>query len=127
MRIGPCSCACSSLLPLALQDQRDDDARSEIASVRLGPAVQQILAAQHGAARTTALALLTEGMHEAAVEYSTSTESATETMRAAHERFVADAAALGDADLDQEVELSAALLSLMENHAEQGTLYGLSY
>ncbi|HTL35268.1 MAG TPA: VWA domain-containing protein [Kofleriaceae bacterium] len=82
--------------------------------------------AQHGVARTTALALLTDGMHKAAVDYSQNPTSAEATMRAAYERFVADAAALGDPDMQQEVDLAGALLSLIEGRAEQGTLYGVS-
>jgi Ca-activated chloride channel family protein len=80
--------------------------------------------AQRGVARTTALALFTEGMHQAAVEYGTDPESAELTMRAAQERFMADVATLGDDDLPVEVELGAALLKLIEDRATQGTLYG---
>jgi Ca-activated chloride channel family protein len=80
--------------------------------------------AQHGAARTTALALLTDAMHEAAVEYAESPSAAATRMRIAYERFSADAASLGDEDLAQEVDLARALLTLMEGHAAQGTLYG---
>ena len=80
--------------------------------------------AQHGVARTTALALLTDGMHEAATLYGTNPGDALAVMTLAHDRFVADAAALGDEDLQIEVELAAALKALIENHAPQGTLYG---
>jgi len=80
--------------------------------------------AQHGVARTTALGLLTDAMHEAAVLYGTDQQHAFEVMSAASERFIADAAALGDDDLGVEVELSAALTDLIKNRAPQGTLYG---
>lgn len=80
--------------------------------------------AQNGVARTTALALLTEGMHDAAVSYGQNPERAEEIMRAAHERYTADAAALDDADLAVETELSGALLQLIVDRKPQGTLYG---
>jgi Ca-activated chloride channel homolog len=80
--------------------------------------------AQRGVARTTALALLTEGMHDAARLYAGNHEASLARMRAAHERFVADAEALRDDDILAEVELSAALLALIEERAPQGTLYG---
>jgi Ca-activated chloride channel family protein len=80
--------------------------------------------AQHGVARTAALGLFTEGMHAAAAAYAEgSAEEAEAIMRAAQQRFAADAEALGDADLPVEVELGAALLALIEDRAEQGTLY----
>jgi Ca-activated chloride channel homolog len=81
--------------------------------------------AQHGVARTTALGLLTDGMHEAAKLYETDHAAALEVMRAANARFAADAAVLADADLGIEVDLAAALTTLMEQGAPQGTLYGL--
>jgi Ca-activated chloride channel family protein len=80
--------------------------------------------AQRGVARTTALALLTDAMHAAAKVYSSDATEALAIMTAAHERFAADAAALGDADLQAEVELAAALKTLIESRAPQGTLYG---
>jgi hypothetical protein len=80
--------------------------------------------AQRGVARTTALALFTEGMHEAAADYALNPAAAEAVMRAAQERFAADAEALGDDDLAVEVELGAALLELIAVHAPQGTLYG---
>jgi Ca-activated chloride channel family protein len=79
---------------------------------------------QRGVARTTALALLTDGMHEAAILYGSDQTQALEVMRSANDRFAADAAALGDEDLLVEVELAAALTRLMEQRAPQGTLYG---
>lgn len=80
--------------------------------------------AQRGVARTTALGLLTEAMHDAAAVYAADPAAALARMAAAHERFTADAAALDDDDLAAEVELSAALLALIERRAPQGTLYG---
>lgn len=80
--------------------------------------------AQHGVARTTALGLVTEAMHDAAKVYGSDPAAASSLMHAAHDRFAADALALDDADLVQEVDLSAALLSLIDARAEQGTLYG---
>jgi len=80
---------------------------------------------QHGVARTTALGLLVEGMHDAAALYSRDAAGAETLMRAAATRFAADAEALGDADLPIEVELSAAMLRLIVARAPQGTLYGL--
>ncbi|MBX3158645.1 MAG: VWA domain-containing protein [Deltaproteobacteria bacterium] len=80
--------------------------------------------AQHGAARTTALALFTEAMHAAAAAYATHPDDAEAIMGAAQARFAADAEALADADLPVEVELGAALLKLIVDRAEQGTLYG---
>ena len=63
-------------------------------------------------------------MHEAAKLYGAQPTEAAAMMAAASERFTADAAALGDADLPVEVELAAALTKLMQEHASQGTLYG---
>jgi Ca-activated chloride channel homolog len=79
--------------------------------------------AQPSTARTVALALLVSEMHEAAVAYGTAPETAAARMRAAHERFAADAA--GDETLSAEVPFSQALLDLMAAGAPQGTLYGL--
>jgi hypothetical protein len=79
---------------------------------------------QRGVARTTALALFTEAMHEAAVVYGTDPDEAELIMRAAQERFTVDAEVLADADLPVEVELGASLLQLIVNRAQQGTLYG---
>jgi Ca-activated chloride channel family protein len=79
---------------------------------------------QRGVARTTALGLLADGMHEAAGVYGSDKTRALEIMRAANARFAADAAVLGDEDLVVEVDLAAALTNLMEQRAPQGTLYG---
>ena len=80
--------------------------------------------AQHGVARTTALGLLTEAMHEAAKQYETNPEQSELVMAAAYERFAADATVLADDDLPVEVQLAGALLDLIKNRAPQGTLYG---
>jgi len=81
--------------------------------------------AQPAVAKTAALALLVEGMRAAADLYQAEDiAAAVERMTAVHDRIVADAAALGDADLDAEVALAASLLALMEQGASQGDLYG---
>jgi Ca-activated chloride channel family protein len=80
--------------------------------------------AQRGVARTAALGLLTEAMHDAALEYATAPADAATTLRAASERFAADAGALGDPDLAVELELVRAMTALVEQGAPQGTLYG---
>lgn len=79
---------------------------------------------QHGAARTTALAVLTEAMHEAARVYGANPALSSEILHAASDRYTADAEALADADLAVEVELVRALTRLVDQHAPQGTLYG---
>jgi Ca-activated chloride channel homolog len=80
--------------------------------------------AQHGVARTTALGLLTDSMHEAAKLYDSDRDAAVEMMRTADSRFALDAATLADDDLAIEVELAADLTKLMEQGAPMGTLYG---
>jgi hypothetical protein len=77
-----------------------------------------------GIARTTALALYTEAMHDALVAYQEDRQRAEMILAAALERFTADAAALDAADLKVEVELGTALLALVRANAPQGTLYG---
>jgi Ca-activated chloride channel homolog len=80
---------------------------------------------QPSVARTTSLALLTEAMHDALVEYSQGKKDEAQThLERAHERFVADAEELKSPDLQNEVEFSAALLALVKSRANQGTLYG---
>ncbi|HVV88760.1 MAG TPA: VWA domain-containing protein [Kofleriaceae bacterium] len=74
--------------------------------------------------RTTALALFTAGMHDAAEQYAFSPSEAEVTMTAAQARFEADAAASGAPDLAAEVDLGRALLQLIHDRAPQGTLYG---
>jgi Ca-activated chloride channel homolog len=80
--------------------------------------------AQDSVARTTALGLFTEAMHEATVAYQSDHDAAAAILAPALERFTADAAALADDDLPVEVELGQALLALIEADAPQGTLYG---
>jgi len=80
--------------------------------------------AQASAAKTTALAILTSAMHDAAVVYGGNHDAAAQLLRDAHDRFAADAAALGDPDLEPEVALVAELLRLVESGAPQGSLYG---
>jgi Ca-activated chloride channel homolog len=77
---------------------------------------------QPSVAATTALALLVTAMHDAADLYDSDRAAAAALMRAAHARFAADAAALGG-DLSGEVDLAAAMLTLIEAGAPQGTLY----
>ena len=79
---------------------------------------------QRGVARTTALGLLTEAMHDAAAIYGTSPQAARELLVAAQARFADDATALGDDDLAIELELVTAMTALVEARAPQGTLYG---
>lgn len=80
--------------------------------------------AQEAVARTTALALLVSGMHDAAAAYTGDPALAASIMRGAYERFAEDAAAIGAPDLVPEVELGAAMLRLIEERAPQGSLYG---
>lgn len=79
---------------------------------------------QSAVGRTTALALLVDGMHAAAEQYPFSPSEAEVTMAAALARFEADAAASGAEDLVPEVDLGRALLALIRAGAPQGTLYG---
>lgn len=79
--------------------------------------------AQPATARTTALALLVSGMHDAAAAYAGDPALARSIMRTTQERFAADAAAIDDASLTPEVELGAAMLALIEAGAPQGELY----
>lgn len=78
---------------------------------------------QPGVAAATALAVLVTAMRDAAEQYGPNRAAALATMRAAYDRFAADAAALGDPALAPEVELAADLVALMEAGAEQGDLY----
>lgn len=82
---------------------------------------------QASTARTTALALLTEAMHDAAVAYEQTPTLALELLTTARDRFAADATALGGDDLPVELELVTAMRALVEQGAPQGTLYGASY
>lgn len=80
--------------------------------------------AQSSVERTTALALLVDGMHRAAEQYPFSRSEAEVTMAAAQARYEADAAASGAEDLAAEVDLGRAMLALIRAGAPQGTLYG---
>ena len=82
---------------------------------------------QASTARTTALALLTEAIHDAAAAYVQSQGVALELLTAARDRFAADASALGGDDLPVELELVTAMRALVEQGAPQGTLYGAGY
>ncbi|MBK9035658.1 MAG: VWA domain-containing protein [Myxococcales bacterium] len=81
---------------------------------------------QEATARTTALALITTAMRDAADAYATSHAEADAILRPALARFEADAAALAAPDLPVEVDLAQDLLRLIELGAPQGTLYGQS-
>jgi Ca-activated chloride channel family protein len=80
--------------------------------------------AQEATARTTALALLVSGMHDAAAAYGGDPALASRIMRTTQDRFEGDAAAIGAPDLAPEVELGRAMLGLIEERAPQGSLYG---
>lgn len=81
---------------------------------------------QPSTARTVALALMVDGMHDAAEMYEDPSlhDAAIEQMQRVVARIAADAEALADATLDPEVEFAEDLLALMESGAPQGTLYG---
>ena len=81
---------------------------------------------QASVGKTVALALLVANAKDAAELYATQQDAAVTLMRAAAERFEADVERLGaDAgSLRDEVAFADALLTLMEEGAEQGTLYG---
>lgn len=79
---------------------------------------------QDGVARTLALALLVDGMKDASTSYAADPAAAAAAMAEVDARFLADATALGDEDLAAEVELSHALLALMQGGALQTDLYG---
>ena len=79
---------------------------------------------QEATARATSLALLVSGMRRAAELYAESPDQAETIMSRTDERFAADAAAIADPTLDVELEMSARMLALISERAEQGTLYG---
>jgi len=79
--------------------------------------------AQESTARATALALITQAMHDACEIYAASPAEAQAILRPALARFEADAAALAAEDLPVEVDLAQDLLRLFELGAPQGTLY----
>jgi Ca-activated chloride channel family protein len=80
-------------------------------------------AGQTATAKTVALAILVDSMRDAATVYRETPDDAIAIMRAATDRITGDAEALADPALDPEVALSAALLELMEQGAEQGDFY----
>jgi hypothetical protein len=57
------------------------------------------------------------------VDYRTSPDAAERQMAAAYARFASDGERLGDGDLAVEVEFAKKLLALVQQRAEQGTLY----
>ena len=71
-----------------------------------------------------ALALLVQGMQDAATAYATDPVAAAAQMTAVADRFRADAEAAGDEDLLAEVALADALVALMQAQAAQSDLYG---
>ncbi len=79
--------------------------------------------AQSSVAKSTALAILVSGMHEASELYQSDHTAAVEYMTAVHQRFSADAEGLADPALVPEVDLAAALLALMQADAPQGDFY----
>ncbi|MEM9492872.1 MAG: VWA domain-containing protein, partial [Myxococcota bacterium] len=79
---------------------------------------------QASVGKAVALAILVEGMHEAAELYGSDSAAAIERMSAVHARAVADSDSLTDPALATEVALAAELLTLMEAGAPQGDLYG---
>jgi Ca-activated chloride channel family protein len=72
---------------------------------------------------TTALALLVDGMHDAAAEYASNPELAETIMQTTRDRFVADADVAAEPQLDIEVALCEAMLQLIIDRAPQGSLY----
>ncbi|MDQ3031206.1 MAG: VWA domain-containing protein [Myxococcota bacterium] len=83
--------------------------------------------AQPVTARTIALALLVDGMRDAATLYASDRPAAIARMTSTRNRIAAAAASTEDAGLATEAELADALLALMEAGARQGTLYGYGY
>ncbi len=82
---------------------------------------------QHSVGKTVALAVLVSGMKQAAELYSIDRELAIETMTGTLSRISADALALDDEAMAPEVELARDLLTLMEQGADQGDLYGYGW
>lgn len=79
---------------------------------------------QLGIAKTVALALLVSEMKRAATLYQSDQETAIFILTDALQRFISDAAAIQDAAIDKEAEFWPALLTLMEEGAEQESFYG---
>lgn len=78
---------------------------------------------QPSVAKSTALALLVSGMHEAATSYSANQQSAIDHMQVVYNRFASDIAALDDAAVNVELQLAEELLRLMQEGAGQGDYY----
>ena len=79
---------------------------------------------QASVAKTVSLALLVSEMREAAELYGEDSQTAIALLEKLVSRFEADIEATAATDLQKELELVQALLKLMEEGAEQGTLYG---
>lgn len=79
---------------------------------------------QTSVAKTVALALLVSDMRKAAEVYVQDQEQALGLVTKASQAFEKSIANLNDDALKVELELSKALLKLMQEGAEQGTLYG---
>lgn len=79
---------------------------------------------QVSVAKSTALALVVQAMHDAAEVYAADPQAAEDLLRPAVARFEDDAEALAEPDLPVEVDLAQDLLRLIELRAPQGTLYG---
>lgn len=78
---------------------------------------------QAGLAKSASLALLVDAMHRAADSYETDHAAAVAILTPARDRFVSDAAAIGDPAISAEIDFTNALLVLMQNDAPQGSLY----
>ena len=74
--------------------------------------------------KTVALARLVSAMKEAAEIYGTGQDGAVAVQQRAHTQFEEALMELEDPALEQERELSAALLSLMRSGASQESFYG---
>jgi Ca-activated chloride channel family protein len=85
---------------------------------------------QYSPQKTTALALLVDGMHQAAELYRDQREESLHLMGTTVERFASDIEALvalmpeDRIDLERELNLAEDMLKLMREGARQGTLYG---
>lgn len=77
-----------------------------------------------GISRAVSLAIFTSAMREATEEYQHDRALAADMLATALDRLSADAAASNDDDLSKEAEFWAKLLTLMEQLAPQGDLYG---
>ncbi len=78
---------------------------------------------QVGLSRAVALAVLVMELRRSAGYYRSHPAEAIVIVQDALARLTADAAALGDSSLDDELTFTAALLTLMQNGAPQGTFY----